>query len=189
VIPGFDLLKGLAVGLLIGTLLGFTTGWRVHSWKDASDQQAVIVKVMRDDAESQKNSAEIDDRVDAKSTVIQDGRRKAVQDLGKHLQPITPAQLALTPNPTVTHECLKSDIAPFLPAGAVGVLNRALDPRSPDPAVWSDAQSKAVTGVGMFELSVKLIDVAAEYYDLAQRHDELVDWVAGEVKKRQQRRQ
>jgi hypothetical protein len=188
VIPGFDLFKGLLIGLLLGGIVGMMTGWRIHGWKTDAATAAVEVRIVEGAQRDVQKARAIDTQNEANHDVVQASAKNALEALKQHVsptvfKPIPQLPIIPAPTPETPHECLKSD-PPTLPAAAVGVLNHAIDGRAPDPAFWSDAQGQAATNVGLFELSAELIAVAAAYHELATDHDALVEWVDGEVKKR-----
>ena len=189
------MIKAVLIAFVIGAAVGGYGAWKVHSWMDAAAREDALVKALKVEAADQAASQVVDKKIVATSVKIQKQTSTTNRELVHAIAQAETDRLSHLPVPDqnpadpANATALPGNCgAVALPTVAVGLLNRALDPASADPAGWSDAEKQTPSDVGLLDLSLTLNEVAGICTDLGQRHDALVEWVEGKMKAAQDAR-
>lgn len=145
--------------VIFGLVVGFGAGFYTKGEFDKADRLDTVV------AQNAETSKAIEDT--AKAEVKLEEAREKVRTEIKY---VTKEIVKYVPVTQSASDCQLS-------VGAVGLLNSARTGTNFQPSVYSDAQSKAHSGVGLRELSVADIELAEQYRQLAADHDALVEYV------------
>lgn len=189
-IPGLSQIQTFLLVIVIALATGFGGGYWTKSKFVQADQAAAAKQAIVETKESAKEARVVDQKVDAGVQKIEARTETLVKEMKNVRKPIVKrkpvvgtanVRIPAAASPAVPEAQVAStavDCAdPVLSVGSVRVLNDALAGKDADPAWYGDAESEAPTDVGLSEVSTQLIKVAAEYHELALRHDQLVDWV------------
>lgn len=145
--------------VIFGLVVGFGAGFYTKGEFDKADRLDTVV------AQNAETSKAIEDT--AKAEVKLEEAREKVRTEIKY---VTKEIVKYVPVTQSASDCQLS-------VGAVGLLNSARTGANFQPSAYSDAQSKAHSGVGLRELSVADIELAEQYRQLAADHDALVEYV------------
>jgi hypothetical protein len=176
-------------------IMGFTSGFYTKAkFYQASEVKQVNV--------ARAGDAKQEEISQAKSALLAkeiETRNEVGDSLKKEIKRYVPRKPKTTTRPAIDPagsglrlDRAKADGWPaqsFLTRGELWVLNSARAGGT-DPATRpSDGEGVVPAAVAREDFLENDIEIAIRFNNLKRKHDELVDWVAGEVKKRQQRRQ
>lgn len=183
-IPGtgmVDTIKGALIGIAVGLILGGIAGWVVKDKFFKAEKVEQVQATIKDDGKTVTEAQKKGEKL-AKENHLLRSEIDILRDKLKGAIPPTPIN---SPAEDSNANC-PAVASARLTVYAVGLLNRAISPASPDPEGWSDEEKRALEAAGLREVSDKLTEIAGKYRELAKNHDALVDDVADYQKKVEQ---
>lgn len=160
-------MRNVLLAALVSLLLGTGIGYYIKAKFVAAAQKTALVELRKVDAKSVQDST----RREGKLQDRLDTTRRNAQIIQKESDP------HVYRNPKVTCDAVEAGGDLFLGIRDVRLLNAARENRTADPATWRDAEVKAPSDITVAGFVQNDLQVVEQYHDLAQRHDELVDYV------------
>lgn len=187
-IPGkgmVDTIKGALIGIAVGLVLGGIAGWVVKDKFFKAEKVEQVQATIKDDGKTVTEAQKKGEKLATENHLL----RSEIDTLRSKLKDAIPPTALNTIPEDPAHANCPPVASARLTVYAVGLLNRAISPASPDPSGWSDEEKRALEAAGLREVSDKLTEVAGKYRELAKNHDALVEDVADYQKKVQQIRE
>lgn len=178
---------------------GFLTGWAEKSIRVEAAKVAPLQEVRKQDQaavqQSIKNDHALQSKVDASDQVVDAIQKEIKKHVAVTKQPVT--VIANTdPSPIINDESgveysfaqISNDCpSDVLSVNAVRLLNASTTAETDfDPAAYIDEEGKALTDIGLQELSEHYLKTVKLYRELAAMHDELVDYQEEQIQAQQQ---
>ncbi|MDT4865112.1 hypothetical protein FQZ97_998980 [compost metagenome] len=182
-------MKNLLLASLIALLVGATVGWVAHGWKTGAAQQKQTAQAIERSATNIVTSNETSQAVEKKADEVVAPVTAAHAAIQKHLKKRRAAAAKEKTNEAIckpTGPIVVGDVPVVLDQRTVELLDAAREGRTIEPAAGSDGAGKAPSDVEVEEFIDNDGQVVRQYKDLATRHDALVDWVEGELRKQAQ---
>ena len=167
-------LKRLVIAVAVALSLGFCTGYEVKGRFVKAAQFESMTEAQHQTAKDIEQSLETSSAVE-----------KQVMDSTQKIAVIRKEVAARVQPKEIQNEAhlrpVCSDAG--LDVGTVRLLNAARAGTAPDATGFGDAEGKAPSGLALPELLDNDLEVIILYHELSARHDALVDYVEGVVKK------
>jgi hypothetical protein len=166
--------KNIVIAITLSLSLGFCTGYMTKGKFVKAAQFESVTEAQHQTAKDIEQSLEQSSAVEAKVT---DSTTKIA---------VIRKEVTARVQPKETHN--EANLRPVCPSlgldvGTVRLLNAARAGTSPDATGFGDAEGKAPSGLALPELLDNDLEVIVLYHELSARHDALVDYVEGVIKK------
>lgn len=172
--------KVIILSCIVSFVLGLSLGYwtkakfvKADAYEQLSDAQTETASEVQ---KSLQTSLTVETKADAQSERVSVIRNKA----RKHFKE--------TPNEARLDRKTDCPSGPaVLDAGTVFLLNTARSRTGIGAPEFGDEEGRAASPVSLSDLIDNDLEVVGKYWELAERHDALVDWVEAEVKKQAER--
>lgn len=167
-------LKNMALAVALALTLGFCTGYEVKAKFVKADQFESVSEARHESAQNVQESLETSLATEQKVT-----------DSNTKIAVIRKAVAARVQPKEITNEAHLRPVCPGvgLDVGTVQLLNAARAGTDPVATSFGHAEGQAPSGIGLPELLDNDLEVITLYHELSARHDALVDYVEGIIKK------
>lgn len=167
-------IKNLALAVALALTFGFCTGYQVKSRFVKADQYESVTKAQHQTAQGIQQSLEQNSAVEKKVTDSTNN--------------VTAIKRAVAKRIEAKEHTNEANLRPVCPATyfdvtTVRLLNSARANATLDPAILSDAEGQAPSGLALSELLENDLEIVSQYHDLSARHNALVDYVEAQIKK------